>query len=109
VGGIFSQETFVSGAQIAIDFDYDERTVRLATEIAIMLTPYLSPGTPRDTARGLADRVAKLSEKRYKDAWEPTCEIRCHTCDAMTTQKTRVRVVVCPRCSLHGSTPGSSG
>lgn len=100
----------MSGAgQISIDFDYDERTVRLATEIAIMLTPHVSPGTPRENVRGLADRIAKLAEKRYKDAWEPTCEIRCHTCDEMTVPKTRVRVVVCPRCSLHGSTPGSSG
>lgn len=97
------------GGQIVIDFDYDERTVRLATEIAIVLTPYLAPGTTRETVQLLAERVTKIAEKRYKDAWEPACEIRCHTCDEMTLPKNRVRVAVCLRCSLHGCTPGSSG
>lgn len=99
----------MSGGQLAIDFDYDERTARLATEIAIMLTPHILPDTPKDKIRLLADRLAQLAEKRYKDAWEPDCEIRCHTCDEMTVPKTRVRVVVCSRCSMRGSTPGSSG
>ncbi len=99
----------MSAGQISIDFEYDERTARLAAEIAIMITPYLSPGTPKETAKGLAERVALVAEKRYKDAWEPACEIRCHTCDEMTSPKTRVRVVVCPRCSMEAKTPGSSG
>jgi len=95
--------------QLAIDFDYDERTARLATEIALMITPYVAPGTPRERVRELADRVARTAERRYKDAWEPSELIRCHTCDAETTQKDRVRVVICPRCSMEGSTPGSRG
>lgn len=99
----------MSGGQISIDFDYDERTSRLSAEIAIILTPHVLPGTPRETIRNLADRLATLAEKRYKDAWEPACDMRCHTCDEMTMPKTRVRVVVCPRCSMQASTPGSSG
>lgn len=99
----------IDGGQLAIDFDYDERTARLSAEIAIMLAPHVAPGTPRDAIRLLADRVARVAERRYKDAWEPDCEMRCHTCDEMTVPRTRVRVAVCPRCSLQGRTPGSSG
>lgn len=99
-----------SQGQLAIDFEYDERTVRLATEVAIMLTPYVAPGTPRDNVRLLAERIAKVAEKRYKDAWEPKEGIRCHTCDDMTTVPgNRVRVAVCNRCSVTGATPGSDG
>ena len=100
----------MSGAgQLAIDFEYDERTVRLSTEIAILLTPYLAPGTPRESVQVLATRIAKLAEKRYHNVWEPTDLIRCHTCDELTDPKKRVRVVVCPRCSFNGATPGSDG
>jgi hypothetical protein len=103
-------EEVVRTGQLAIDFEYDERTVRLATEVAIMLTPYMAPGTPRDDVRSLAERIAKLSERRFKDAWEPKEAILCHTCDEATTVPgNRVRVAVCNRCSLDGSTPGSSG
>jgi len=103
------REAMMGAGQLSIDFDYDERTVRLATEIAIMITPHAAPGMPRERIRELAERIAKVSEKRYKDAWEPDEEIRCHTCDEMTVPKTRVRVAVCPRCAMSGSTPGSSG
>jgi hypothetical protein len=100
----------MSGPQLAIDFEYDERTVRLATEICLMLTPYLAPGTTRESARVLAERVTKVAEKRYKDNWEPKEAIRCHTCDDVTTVPgNRVRVAVCNRCSINGATPGSSG
>lgn len=91
-----------------IDFDYDGRTPRLAQEVAIMLAPHL-PGTTKEAALELAARIATLAEKRYKEAFEPVDPMRCHTCDEMTIPKTRVRVVVCPRCALEGRTPGSSG
>jgi uncharacterized paraquat-inducible protein A len=99
----------VPAGQLTIDFEYDERSARLATELALVLTPYLAPGTARETVRNLASRVAMLAEKRYRDAWEPQEPIRCHTCDEMTFPKTRVRVAVCPRCSLEGRSVGSGG
>lgn len=97
------------GGQLHIDFDYDERTARLAVEIAILLIPRMAPGTTSESTKLLADRIAMLAEKRYKDAWEPSEPIRCHTCDAMTVKRSRVRVAVCVRCSIEGRTPGSSG
>ena len=95
--------------QVLIDFDYDERTARLAKEVEIILLPRLMPGTPRDDSRELSERIAKLAERRYKDAWEPKEPIRCHTCDEMTLPAGRVRVVVCARCSVEGRSVGSSG
>ena len=91
-----------------IDFDYDGRTPRLAQEVAIMLAPHLLCAT-KEVTKELAARIATLAEKRYKEAFEPADPMRCHTCDAETLPKTRVRVVVCPRCALEGRTPGSSG
>jgi len=88
--------------------DYDERVPRLAAELALVLTPYLSPGTSRDAARALADRVAKIAESRFKYAWEPD-EVRCHLCDALTTPRDRVRVAVCSRCSAEPRSPGAAG
>lgn len=99
----------MAGGQLSIDFDYDERTARLAVEIAILLVPRMAPGTPSEATRLLADRIAVLAEKRFKDAWEPSEPIRCHTCDEMTVKQNRVRVAVCVRCSVEGRTPGSSG
>ena len=93
-------------SQISIDFDYDERVVRLASEFAIMLAPYLSSGTKKETAQLLAGRLAMLASKQLSKQWEPEELIRCHTCDVMTTHKDRARVVVCPRCSLEGRSPG---
>ncbi len=96
--------------QLHIDFEYDERTVRLAAEIAIILTPRLPPGTSSDDIRELGRRLALLAEQRYKDAWEPKEPIRCHTCDEMTiVPANRVRVAVCHRCSVLGRSAGSSG
>lgn len=96
--------------QLLIDFEYDERTARLAHEFGIILLPRVAPGTPANAVRDLAGRLAKLAEKRYKDAWEPKEPIRCHTCDDMTTSPgNRVRVAVCNRCSLEGRSAGSSG
>lgn len=97
------------GGQLHIDFDYDERTARLAVEIAILLTPRMAPGTTSETMRLLADRIAVLAERRFKDVWEPSEPIRCHTCDEMTVKQNRVRVAVCVRCSVEGRTPGSRG
>lgn len=96
--------------QLAIDFEYDERTARLATEVAILLTPQVAAEMSKDGVKKLAEKIARLAEQRYKDAWEPKEPIRCHTCDEMTTVPgNRVRVAVCDRCSLSGSSPGSSG
>jgi len=100
----------VRGAgQLSLELDYDERVPRLAREVAIVLAPYLAPGTKKEAAELLAERVAKLAESRLKYAWEPTEAVRCHCCDAETFPAGRVRVAVCPRCSAAPRTPGSSG
>jgi len=95
--------------QLAIDFEYDDRVVKLAAEFALMMTPYLAPGTPRDTAKELASRLALLSGKRLDKFAEPLELMRCHSCDAQVGPKERVRVVVCVRCGITGASPGSSG
>jgi hypothetical protein len=95
--------------QLTIDLCYDERTPSLAREVAIMLAPHLAPGTKKETAQLLADRIAHLAEKRFRDFREPTEHIRCHTCDEMTTIGNRARVAVCNRCSLEGRSVGSTG
>ena len=92
-----------------IGFDYDGRTPRLAQEIALILAPHIGEGKAKDLTKELATRIAMLAEKRYKDALEPAEPIRCHTCDAETLPKSRVRVAVCVRCATEGRTPGSSG
>jgi hypothetical protein len=97
----------VSGQQVLM-FDYDERTVVLARELALMVAPYLAPGTTTDTTKALAERLAKAAEARYKYEREPA-EVLCHLCDATTTPKDRVRVAVCVRCSLEPRSPGSTG
>jgi uncharacterized paraquat-inducible protein A len=105
---VFLEALMVAG-QIAIDFDYDERVVRLSREIAVMVSPHAAPGIKSETVKVLAERVAKLAYQRLRDAWEPTEDIRCHTCDEMTTPKNRVRVAVCARCSHEGRSVGSGG
>lgn len=95
--------------QLVIDFDYDERTARLASEFAVMLAPHLAPGTKKEVAQAVASRLAVLAGRRYAEFGEPTEPIRCHTCDEMTIPKTRVRVVVCLRCSFEGGSVGSRG
>lgn len=95
--------------QLSIDFDYDERVPSLARELAIMVTPHVAPGTPTETVKTLAERIAKLAEQRFKYFGEPSEPIRCHLCDNMTVPKDRVRVAVCVRCSLSARTAGSDG
>lgn len=92
-----------------IDLDYDDRVRSLALEIAIVLAPRLAPGTTRESATLLAERVALLSWERLKYAREPEEPVRCHTCDEMTLPKTRARVAVCPRCALEGRSAGARG
>jgi hypothetical protein len=95
--------------QLTIDFCCDDRSQSLAREISIMLAPHLAPGTKSETAKLLAERVALLAEKRFRDFQEPTEAIRCHTCDESTTIGNRVRVAVCNRCSLEGRSVGCTG
>jgi hypothetical protein len=97
------------GGQLLIDFDYDERTVRLATEFAIMMAPHLAPKVTKETIQFLSARMATLAAARMKEAYEPTDPIRCHSCDEMTVPATRVRVAVCTRCSFASRTAGSDG
>lgn len=100
----------MSGAgQLTIDFDYDERSVKLAREVALMLVPHLAPGTTTETVWELASRIAMLATKELKYEWEPPDPILCHLCDVATTPKNRVRVVMCPRCSAEPRSPGSRG
>ena len=95
--------------QLVIDFDYDDRTVRLASEFAVMLAPHLASGTTKEAVKVLTSRLAVLAGKRYSEFGEPPEPIRCHTCDEMTIPKTRVRVAVCLRCSFEGRSVGSMG
>jgi hypothetical protein len=95
--------------QLRIDFDYDDRTAKLATEFAIIIAPHLPPGTKKELVVSLSTRMARLAGERYAHFGEPVDPIRCHTCDEMTLPKTRVRVPVCPRCSLEGRSLGARG
>lgn len=97
------------GGQLLLDFDYDERTEELAREVAFVLSPRMASGTKVESVRALADRIAMLAYEKYKNFQEPQGEIRCHTCDEMTTRRTRVRVAVCARCALAGRSPGARG
>lgn len=92
-----------------VDLEYDDRLPRLSLEFGIMLTPYLSPGTTRDTAMELSARLAKLAARRLAEHEEPQEVIRCHSCDVETGADERARVVVCVRCALEGGSPGSDG
>lgn len=95
--------------QIKIDFEYDDRIERLASEFGIMIIPHLAPGTGREFVKTLAGRLAMLAAQRLKRYDEPTDPILCHTCDAPTKPNDRVRVAVCVRCATQGSSPGSDG
>ena len=101
--------TYVLPGQLSIDFEYDDRVVRLAAELAIMVAPHVAPGTKAETVKVLTDRMAILAGKRFAKLNEPDEPIRCHTCDEMTVPKNRVRVAVCLRCSFEGRSVGSSG
>jgi hypothetical protein len=95
--------------QLKIDFEYDDRVERLATEFGIMIIPHLPPGTPRESVKTLAGSLAMLASRRLARFEEPKEPIRCHSCDCMTMHDERARVVVCARCALEGSFPGSDG
>jgi hypothetical protein len=98
-----------SSGQISLDLYYDERTERLASEFAIMMTPHAAAGTTKEVVLEVASRMAVLAGRRYAYFGEPEEPIRCHTCDEMTIPKNRVRVAVCPRCSFEGRSSGSRG
>lgn len=95
--------------QLKLDFEYDDRVERLTLEFGIMLVPKLPPGTPRESIKTFAGRLAMLASKRLARHEEPQELIRCHSCDYMTKHDERVRVVVCTRCAMEGGTPGSDG
>jgi hypothetical protein len=95
--------------QMALDLDYDERSVKLAGQIAIMMAPHLATGTKAEVAKALAARISMLATRTLKYEWEPQEPIRCHLCSEQTEPKFRVRVVVCPRCSAEPRVPGSTG
>ena len=95
--------------QLKIDFEYDDRVERLATEFGIMLSPHVPPGTPMETVKTLAGRLAMLASRRLAKFEEPMEPIRCHSCDHPTKPDERARVVVCGRCALEGASPGSDG
>ena len=105
----------VPRAQLAIDFDYDDRIVKLSQEIAIMLAPHLfrqpplSMGAHKTATLDMAARIAKLAFKRAKTFVEPQEDMMCHSCDATVGPEARTRVVVCLRCAFEGGSPGSSG
>lgn len=98
-----------SAGQLVIDFDYDERSVKLAREVAVMLVPHLAPGTKIEVVRDLSARIAMLATTTLKYEWEPLEPVRCHLCDEETVPKNRVRVAVCRRCSAEPWSPGSRG
>lgn len=81
----------------------------MAAEFGVVMAPRLAPGTTLEEARKLATRLALLASKRLSQLGEPVEPIRCHSCDVETAPAERVRVVVCPRCSLLGGSPGSDG
>jgi len=95
--------------QMVIDFEYDDRVVKLALEIAIMMTPHLSPGMTTAQVTVLATKMAWKASKSMDKFAEPSEKLRCHTCDAMVGPKERARTVVCLQCGLTGGSPGSDG
>jgi hypothetical protein len=98
-----------SRSQLKIDFEYDDRVERLAAEFGIMLAPHVPPGTPRESLKTLAGRLAMLAAKRLERFEEPREPILCHSCDYPTRHDERARVVVCTRCALEGASSGSGG
>jgi hypothetical protein len=95
--------------QLKIDFAWDDRVEKLAIEFGILLVPYVSTGTPMETVKTLAGRLAMLAAKRLEKFEEPKEPIRCHSCDYPTKPDERARVVVCGRCALEGASSGSGG
>ena len=98
-----------SRSQLKIDFEYDDRAERLATEFGIMLSPHVPTGTSMESVKALAGRMAMLAARRLEKFEEPKEPILCHSCDHPTKPDERVRVVVCGRCATEGSSPGSDG
>jgi len=99
----------VNRRQLSIDFEYDERMVKLSVEFALMMMPHLAPGTKAEAVRDLVARMVLLAGKRLDKFAEPPDQMRCHSCDALVGPQERARVVVCVRCGLTGRTPGSTG
>lgn len=99
----------MAAGQLHIDFEYDERAVRLAAEFALMMVPHMAPGTTTAFVKILSSNLAKLAARRLSDPHEPIEPMRCHTCDEMTTvPDNRVRVAVCLRCASEPRSPGCS-
>jgi hypothetical protein len=95
--------------QMSIDFEYDDRVVKLALELAIMMTPHLAPGFTTNQVTALATKMAWKAASSMDKFAEPSEKMRCHTCDAMVGPKERARTVVCLQCGLTGGSPGSDG
>ena len=95
--------------QLAIDFDYDERHVKAAAELGILISPHLAAHISKATLNDLLARAVALVAKRVNKFEEPEELMRCHSCDNLVGPKERVRAVVCVRCGLTGRSPGSSG
>jgi hypothetical protein len=91
--------------QLAIDFDYDERHVKAAAEMAILIAPHV----PRKLLADLSARIVALVSKRVSKFVEPKEPMRCHSCDDLVGPDERARVVACVRCALTGRSPGSTG
>jgi hypothetical protein len=95
--------------QTTIDFEYDDRVVKLAAEFGLMMSPHLLSGTKMEVVNALTARMALLATKRLGKFVEPPETMLCHTCDAQVGPTERARVVVCIPCGLHGGSPGSDG
>ena len=55
-----------SRSQLKIDFEYDDRAERLATEFGIMLSPHVPTGTSMESVKALAGRMAMLAARRLE-------------------------------------------
>ena len=95
--------------QLTLDWEYDDRVVTLAAEFGVMMSPLFASGITSEQVKALAARMALLAGKRLDKFAEPPELMRCHSCDALVGPKERARVVVCVRCGLQGSSPGSDG
>jgi hypothetical protein len=95
--------------QTTLDFEYDDRVVKLALEIAIMITPFMESGMTTSKITALATKISWKAAKTLDKFAEPSEKMRCHTCDAMVGPKERARTVVCLQCGMTGGSPGCDG